>query len=150
MRKDKNSNKEISGRLEKKLAKKLGGRTTIGSGCLFFDQGDIKFQDFMIEHKFTKKDSYSLTDKLLKKNEQEAYINIKRPLFVVEFINEYEKVLKTYVIQRDSNSDKEYPIVIRYNFSPALDKEDYFTIKSTNKSYKICSMEVFLEELEEN
>lgn len=142
-----NSTKSISGRLEKKFAKNIGGKVTIGSGCLYFDTSDIKFKDYLIEHKYTQKSTYFVSDKVIKKNEQEAYSQLKRPLIVIQFIDDSEKLLKTYVILRD-NTEKIEKVNTRIKLEVNADDAEYPQFVNINNIiYKVISVEEVNEEL---
>ena len=55
----------------------------INSGTFFFDKGDIKTDDFLIECKYTEKGSYSVNKKLLHKIWNEALERNKLPKLVI-------------------------------------------------------------------
>ena len=56
---------------------------TINSGGLWFDKGDIKYKDFLIECKFTEKKGFRITLTLLEKIWREALDVSKDPLIVI-------------------------------------------------------------------
>jgi len=64
--------KRISKKREKKAGEDVGGHSHAGSGSLWFNQGDASSEYFLIEDKYTTKDSYSITLAVLTKVEQQA------------------------------------------------------------------------------
>jgi hypothetical protein len=60
-------------------------KETINSGALWFDKGDLKTADYLIEVKETSKKGYRLTTKLLEKVVSEAYTAKKKPLVMIVF-----------------------------------------------------------------
>ena len=75
MTNNKKSTRYYSGRQEKKVAKKLGGKQVANSGAATFVAGDVITTDWLIECKTKTKDSQSITIKedWLLKNEEEAF-----------------------------------------------------------------------------
>lgn len=135
--------KKISQKLEKKLAKKLGGKTTISSGNQFYDPSDIKWKEYLIEHKFTTKDSYRITKTVLEKNNKESISQGKMPVLIVEFIDKSsEKILESYVIMFSEllieSNKKESFNLNRENL------EDFFILEK--KNFKILKLEEFLQQ----
>lgn len=57
---------------EKRLADALGGRTVGASGAGWSSKGDIRADDLLIEHKYTAKNSYSVSQTTWRKIETEA------------------------------------------------------------------------------
>jgi len=55
----------------------------INSGALWFDKGDLKTEDYIIEIKFTEKKSFSITKKILQKIWNEALESNKLPKLIV-------------------------------------------------------------------
>ena len=55
----------------------------INSGALFFDKGDLKTDDYLIECKYTEKKSFSITKKILQKIWNEALESNKLPKLIV-------------------------------------------------------------------
>ena len=49
-----------SGKMERRVAKDVGGRVQPGSGSSWRARGDVKSGTHMIEHKYTDKESYSV------------------------------------------------------------------------------------------
>ena len=52
--------KKKSKKQEEKIAKDIGGRTTPGSGALWFSKADVRNDKYLIEAKFTDSNSYQL------------------------------------------------------------------------------------------
>ena len=63
--------KKKSSKKEQKRAKELGGKAQPGSGNKFYAKGDIKFDDYLVEHKYTDKKSYPLTKEIFLKIDRE-------------------------------------------------------------------------------
>lgn len=68
----KGTTKYKSNKQEKKVAKDIGGREVIGSGCLWFAPSDVRVEDFLIECKTTANDYYILSHKTWEKIVREA------------------------------------------------------------------------------
>jgi hypothetical protein len=85
-RKNKHKIGKAGRRSETRLAKKIGGRQTPGSGNIQGAKGDIKAGQFLIEAKSTQNESYSLTREVLCKIEAEAGRTAKYPALAVSFI----------------------------------------------------------------
>jgi len=74
---------------KKKVSKKVGQefeekvQKTLNSGSMWFDKGDLKTKDYVIECKFTEKKGYRITTKLLQKLWNEALDANKLPLLVI-------------------------------------------------------------------
>lgn len=83
---------EAGRKVEKTLAKKLGGKLTIGSGALDFQKGDIKLGEFLIESKSTVKDSYKIDLNVLAKIKGEALCADKEPVLAISFTNGNGKI----------------------------------------------------------
>jgi len=77
------------GRLaEVKVAKRLGGRLTVGSGALDGDKGDIEVGDFLIESKTAMTSSIGIQKQWLLKIYQEALEKNKQPALAINFVDE--------------------------------------------------------------
>ena len=74
-----------SQRQEKALARKLGGSVNSGSGNGWLRQGDVRTDNDLFELKITSAKSYSLKDAELEKNYNQALIDGRIPIFLVEF-----------------------------------------------------------------
>lgn len=81
------STKRDSLRQENRWARDLDGRTTSGSGCSIRDKSDVVTRHFRMECKTTRKTSYSLKIRDLKKIEKEARETCKIPLFAANISN---------------------------------------------------------------
>jgi len=75
-------------------------RKTINSGQLWFDKGDLKSKDYVIECKFTEKTGYRITKKLLKKLWEEALEANKMPALVIGIQDEQDKWIVKAVIEK--------------------------------------------------
>lgn len=74
--------------LEKKIAKKVGGRRTSGSGNQR-EKGDVRKNGVTrIEHKATQKKSFSVTREMVQKIELASMGCDEIPMVVVEFLDE--------------------------------------------------------------
>jgi hypothetical protein len=89
--------KKKSQKLEKSLARNLGGKTTPGSGAFGFYKGDVTSDLWLAEHKYTDKSKYRLTLKTWQKIKNEAYDRNKLPLMEI-VINAEENPLKLIVV----------------------------------------------------
>ena len=75
--------------MKKKSSKKKGQKfeekvkKTLNSGALWFDKGDLKTKNHVIEAKFTEKKGFRITLKLLQKLWEEALESNKLPALVV-------------------------------------------------------------------
>ena len=69
---------------EKRLARKLNGRLQPGSGSGKYNKGDVKTAKWLCECKRTDKASYTLTEKVILKIENEAIMEGKEPLLEIE------------------------------------------------------------------
>ena len=64
---------------EKSDAKLFGGRRQKRSGGLWFQPGDVKLKEFLIDDKQTDKESFSVTKKIWQKIYHEALMNQRKP-----------------------------------------------------------------------
>jgi len=74
-----------SKRQEKAVAKAFEGRTTLASGALKFDKGDVETSKYLIECKTTEKNSFIIKKAVLEKIRREAINKHKFPLMSIEF-----------------------------------------------------------------
>jgi hypothetical protein len=74
-----------SQRQERRLANQLGGSVNSGSGNGWVRKGDVRTEDELFELKITSAKSYSLKDSELDKNAEQALIDGRIPVFMVEF-----------------------------------------------------------------
>ena len=86
--------KKKSQKKERQRASELGGKTQPGSGAQWHAKGDIKLENYLIEHKYTDKKGYTLTNEIFLKVEKEALSIAKIPLMLIEIQN------KKYIVQR--------------------------------------------------
>lgn len=73
----KKNNKRRGQAFENKVQK------TLNSGSLWFDKGDLKTEDYVIECKFTEKKGFRVTTALLKKLWEESLDANKLPMLVI-------------------------------------------------------------------
>ena len=64
--------KKKSKKQEEKIAKDIGGRTTPGSGALWFSKADVRNDKYLIEAKFTDSNKYQLKYETWDKIKREA------------------------------------------------------------------------------
>src|SRR5213595_1799834 len=74
-----------SQRQEKALARKLGGSVNSGSGNGWVRKGDVRTEEELFELKITSAKSYSLKDAELEKNYEQALVDGRMSVFMVEF-----------------------------------------------------------------
>lgn len=74
-----------SQRQEKALARKLGGSVNSGSGNGWLRKGDVRTEEELFELKITSAKSYSLKDAELEKLTNQALVDGRIPVFMVEF-----------------------------------------------------------------
>ncbi len=88
---------------EKKDAKTIKGRVVRGSGNRWYNPGDSRSDNFLVESKHTGGESYSLNREKLQKLYKEALMTYKIPLFMVQiqdtevvvmFKEDWEKLIK--------------------------------------------------------
>lgn len=74
---------------------------TINSGALWFDKGDLKTADYVIEVKYTEKKGYRITTKLLKKLWEDALEANKLPLLTIGIKDEEGLWMLKVMINRE-------------------------------------------------
>lgn len=74
-----------SRRQESRLANKLGGSVNSGSGNGWIRKGDVRTEDELFELKITSAKSYSLKDAELETLTNQALVDGRIPIFMVEF-----------------------------------------------------------------
>jgi hypothetical protein len=74
-----------SQRQEKALAHLSGGTVNSGSGNGWVRKGDVRTEKELWELKITDKKSYALKDADLEKNSNQALVDGRIPIFLVEF-----------------------------------------------------------------
>lgn len=78
-----------SSKLEKKLAKRVGGRRTSGSGNKR-EKGDVRKKGLArLEHKATKNKSFSVTREMVDKISLAAMGSNEVPALIIEFLDEW-------------------------------------------------------------
>jgi len=88
--------KKIGNKFEEKVQK------CINSGALWFDKGDLKVGDYLVECKYTEKKGYRITTKVLKKLWEEALDRNKLPALVVGIKDENETWILNVSITKES------------------------------------------------
>lgn len=78
---------------ERRDAKDFGGKVTPRSGGFWAFAGDVKTDDFLIDSKFTKTDSFKITKKIWDKLYGEALKARKTPLLSLEIGEELELIV---------------------------------------------------------
>jgi len=85
---------------EDRLAKKLGGQRTAASGAFWNRKGDIRTTDWLIEHKWTGKQSFSVKAAVLEKIVNEAVLDSRMPVLGISLNGEnYCLVLEDDLIE---------------------------------------------------
>jgi len=69
--------KEKGSKFEKKIER------TINSGALWFDKGDLKSDEYLIDCKYTEKKGFRITHKMLEKIWNEALESNKLPRLII-------------------------------------------------------------------
>lgn len=65
---------------EVRLAKKVNGQRSAGSGAFWSRKGDVRSKDLLIEHKWTGKASFTVKAKVLEKIVTEAVLDSRTPV----------------------------------------------------------------------
>ena len=73
---------------EDRLAKKVGGQRSAGSGAFWSRKGDVRSQDLLIEHKWTGKASFTVKATVLEKIVEEAILDSRMPVLGFSLNNE--------------------------------------------------------------
>ena len=95
MKKRKKTNKKFGRDFENKVQK------TLNSGALWFDKGDLKTDEYLIECKVTDKKGYRISDKLLKKIWDEALDRNKLPMLVIGIKGENYRWIVKAVVEKE-------------------------------------------------
>lgn len=66
---------------EKRIAKKIGGKTNAASGALWSRKGDVRSDDLLVEHKWTGKKTKTIKADELRKITREAILESRMPVF---------------------------------------------------------------------
>jgi hypothetical protein len=72
---------------EKRIAKDLDGRTTVGSGCFDFQPHDVKSNQFLAEAKYTGAKSFALNAAYLASLHVEAKKDGRLMVLVLDFVD---------------------------------------------------------------
>lgn len=78
---------------EDRLAKKISGKRTAGSGAFWSRKGDVRSTDLLIEHKWTGKASFTVKAAVLEKIVKEAILDSRTPVLGFSLNNENYVVL---------------------------------------------------------
>ena len=89
------SNKRKGSDFEEKVQK------CIASGALYFDKGDLKTEDYLIECKFTELDGFRITKKILEKIWEDALDSHKLPKLVIGIKDEDSTWVLNVDIQKE-------------------------------------------------
>jgi hypothetical protein len=73
---------------ENRLAKKLDGKRTAGSGAFWSRKGDVRTAELLLEHKWTGKKSFTLKADVLEKIVNEAIMDSRKPVLGISLNNE--------------------------------------------------------------
>ena len=85
---------------EDRLAKKLGGKRTAASGAFWNRKGDVRTTDWLVEHKWTGKASFSIKASILEKIVNEAILDSRMPVLGISLNGEnYCLVLEDDLIE---------------------------------------------------
>lgn len=79
------ANIKDSQRQEKLLARSLSGSVNSGSGNGWIRKGDVRTEDELFELKITDAKSYSLKDAELEKLTNQALVDGRMPIFMIQF-----------------------------------------------------------------
>ena len=89
--------------MNKKKGKKFEEKVQkcINSGSMWFDKGDLKTEDYLIECKFTEKKGFRISTKILEKIWNESLERNKLPALVIGIKTEKETWLIKAVIEKE-------------------------------------------------
>ena len=89
--------------MKRNKGRKFEGKVakTLNSGALWFDKGDLKTSDYIIEVKYTEKKSYRITTKLLKKLWDDALEANKLPLLTIGIQDGKELWMMKVIIEKE-------------------------------------------------
>ena len=77
---------------EARLAKKVGGQRSAGSGAFWSRKGDVRAMDVLLEHKYTGKASFTVKATVLEKIVNEAILDSRMPILGIS-LNDNNYVL---------------------------------------------------------
>ena len=97
---------------EDRLAKKLGGKRTAASGAFWNRKGDVRTTDWLVEHKWTGKASFSIKAAVLEKIVNEAILDSRMPFLGISLNDQnYCLVLEYDLIEmRDTIRELKDPL----------------------------------------
>ena len=97
---------------EDRLAKKLGGKRTAASGAFWNRKGDVRTTDWLVEHKWTGKASFSNKAAVLEKIVNEAILDSRMPVLGISLNDQnYCLVLEDDLIEmRDTIRELKDPL----------------------------------------
>ena len=81
---------------EKRLAKKIGGKTMAASGAFWSHKGDVRSSDLLIEHKWTGKKQCTVKSDVLKKIMREAILDGRMPVLGIHLDGENYVILSEH------------------------------------------------------
>lgn len=76
----------------------------INSGQLWFDKGDLKTDEYLIECKFTEKEGFRITKKILEKLWNESFDRNKLPALIIGIKGESDTWVIKCQIEKEKNS----------------------------------------------
>ena len=140
---------------EKRTAKEFNGNTTIASGALYFQKADVRTgtdrtsmfnnSDFLIENKFTDKETYKLERKIWEKIAKEAlHDNFRTPLMQIDIQDLHLVIMdyNDYLEYFEGYNVVEYVKSTKYN-SIILDKSDIESlVTKTQAEGKIPAIQI--------
>lgn len=136
--------KKLSSNQEKKIAKEVGGRVTIGSGNLWFNKGDVRNKDYLIEAKITGENYYPLSLSTWEKIRKEAILDgLRIPVMCIETNKGKYAILECY----DSLSDFK---LVKFNKSCRIKESNVKLRIDDNYHLKVIDWIEFLEEINES
>lgn len=94
-RADKKRQNDRSRAQERRVAREVGGRTVAGSGSSWRAPGDIKAEDYLVEHKGTNKASFRLTLEDWEQAASDALRSGREPAMIIEFASTGRRLLVT-------------------------------------------------------
>ena len=129
--------KKKSKKQEEKIAKDIGGRTTPGSGALWFSKADVRNDKYLIEAKFTDSNKYQLNYKTWYKIKCEAINDgLRIPVMQIDIQGSQYALLRVDDLEALAQ-DKRCAVLYVY---------EYTAHKST--TIKSCPFELFYLEAE--
>lgn len=140
---------------EKRTAKEFNGNVTIASGALYFQKADVRTgsertsmfndSDFLIENKFTDKETYKLERKIWEKIAKEAlHDNFRTPLMQIDLQDLHLVIMdyNDYLEYFEGYNVAEYVKSTRYN-SIILDKSNIESlVVKTQEEGKIPAIQI--------